>query len=283
MRLPAGLPDTLAGDRTLVMGVLNVTPDSFSDGGRFIDPEVAVRHGLDLVADGADIVDVGGESTRPGASRVPADREWERIGPVIGGLADHGVVVSVDTMRATTAVAAVAAGAALVNDVSGGLADPDMPAALADLGVPCVLMHWRGHSDVMDSLTRYDDVVAEVCGELADRVGGAVAAGVSQDRIILDPGLGFAKTPAQNWQVLQGWHRLTELGHPILIGAARKRFLGELLGDGSGPRPPQERDDATVALSALAAARGAWAVRVHRVRGNADAVRVAAAWPEEER
>ncbi|MQY05937.1 Dihydropteroate synthase [Actinomadura sp. RB68] len=262
------------------MGVVNVTPDSFSDGGAWFDADKAVRHGLDLVAEGADIVDVGGESTRPGAQRVSESEELRRIVPVIGALAAEGVPVSVDTMRAEVAEAAVAAGARLVNDVSGGLADPAMARVVAAAGVPYVVMHWRGHSHDMQSRAVYADVVAEVRAELLGRVDAVLAAGVDPSMIVLDPGLGFAKSPEQghNWALLAHLDALTGTGHPVLVGASRKRFLGRLLAGPDGtPRPFAGSDDATVAVTALAAAAGAWCVRVHRVRPNADAVRVARA------
>ncbi|MEV0586929.1 dihydropteroate synthase [Nonomuraea sp. NPDC050310] len=271
-----GLP---AADRCLVMGVVNVTPDSFSDGGLWFDEDAAVRHGLALVAEGADLVDVGGESTRPGAARVSLEEELHRVVPVIRRLSAEGVAVSVDTMRAEVARAAVEAGALLVNDVSGGLADPDMPRVVAATGVPYVVMHWRGHSHSMDSRAIYDDVVGEVREELAKRVAMVLAEGVDESQIVLDPGLGFAKTAEHNWAVLAGMERLLDLGYPLLIGASRKRFLGRLLADADGsPRPFARSDAATVAVSALAAGSGAWCVRVHEVGPNADAVRVAAAW-----
>lgn len=277
---PRGLPTRLADrDRCLVMAVLNTTPDSFSDGGRYPDAAAAVAHGVAQVEAGADLVDVGGESTRPGAVRVDVDEELARVVPVVQGLHAAGVVVSVDTMRAVVAREAVAAGASVVNDVSGGLADPQMLPFLATAPVPVVLMHWRGHSDAMMRLTAYDDVVADVCRELVARVDAAVAAGVAADRIVLDPGIGFAKEPDDNWPLLAHLDRLTALGHPVLVGASRKRFLGDLLADASGaPRPVDGRDDATAAVSALAAAAGAWCVRVHDAAASADAVRVAAAW-----
>ncbi|WP_443689882.1 dihydropteroate synthase [Nonomuraea aurantiaca] len=265
--------------RCLVMGVVNVTPDSFSDGGLWFDEAAAIRHGLELVGEGADIVDVGGESTRPGAARVPLDEELARVVPVIRALSAEGVAVSVDTMRAEVAKAAVEAGARLVNDVSGGLADPEMPRVVAATGVDYVVMHWRGHSHDMDRRAVYDDVVTEVREELAKRVGLVLAEGVSEKQIVLDPGLGFAKNPAHNWELLAGMGELAELGYPLLIGASRKRFLGRLLADADGtPRPFSGSDDATVAVTALAAHAGAWCVRVHEVGPNADAVRVAAAW-----
>ncbi|GGM72801.1 dihydropteroate synthase [Thermopolyspora flexuosa] len=271
-----GLPERA---RCLVMGVVNVTPDSFSDGGRWFDTSAAIRHGLDLVAQGADIVDVGGESTRPGAARVPLEEEIRRVEPVIRALAAEGVTVSVDTMRAEVAEIAVEAGAALVNDVSGGLADPAMPRVVAATGVPYVVMHWRGHSHDMDSRAIYADVVTEVREELAKRVDSVLAEGVAEEQIIIDPGLGFAKRPEHNWALLKHLDRLAELGYPILVGASRKRFLSRLLAAPDGTaRPFEECDVATAAVSALAAAAGAWCVRVHDVRPNADAVRVAAAW-----
>lgn len=269
----AGLP---AIGRCRVMGVINVTPDSFSDGGSFADTDTAVKHGLQLLADGADILDVGGESTRPGADRVDADTERRRVEPVVAALADAGAVVSVDTMRASTAAAALAAGARIVNDVSGGLADPDLPRVVAEAGVPYVVMHWRGHSAQMQARAEYDDVVAEVSAELCERLDTVVAAGVRPEQVVLDPGLGFAKTAEHNWALLAGLDALIALGRPILVGASRKSFLGALLADGAEPRPVDERDDATAAVSTLAARAGAWGVRVHEVRASADAVRVVA-------
>jgi dihydropteroate synthase len=277
----AGLPD--AG-RCLVMGVVNVTPDSFSDGGAWFEPGAAIAHGLDLVAQGADIVDVGGESTRPGAPRIDADEELRRVGPVVTALAGAGVPVSIDTTRAQIAEAALTAGARLVNDVSGGLADPQMQRLMAGAGVPYVIMHWRGHSRQMQDRAVYGDVVREVREELRQRVDSAIAQGVDPALIILDPGLGFAKLPEHNWALLASLGEIAGLGgagspFPVLIGASRKRFLGRLLAAGDGePRPFAGSDDATVAISALAATAGAWCVRVHTVPGNADAVRVAARW-----
>jgi dihydropteroate synthase len=276
---PEGLPAALAAQqRTLVMAVLNVTPDSFSDGGRFVDVDVAVAHALDQVRAGADIVDVGGESTRPGAARVPVEEELRRVLPVIGRLARAGVAVSIDTMRAEVAHRAVEAGARIVNDVSGGLADPQMIGYLAGVDVPYIAMHWRGHSADMDARARYADVVAEVRGELAARLDALEAGGVGRRRVVVDPGLGFAKTGAHNWALLGALPRLLDLGRPVLVGASRKRFLGELLAEGDVPRPVDGRDAATDAITALAAAQGVWAVRVHDVRGSRDAVAVAGAW-----
>ncbi|HWS57130.1 MAG TPA: dihydropteroate synthase [Actinotalea sp.] len=279
-RHPVPLPGHLGRlDRTLVMGVVNVTPDSFSDGGRWFEPAAAVEHGLRLLAEGADLLDVGGESTRPGAHRVSVDEERRRVLPVVAELVAAGAVVSIDTTRAVVAEEAVGAGAALVNDVSGGLADPAMYAAVARTGAAYVAMHWRGHADVMDDLARYDDVVTQVRDELATRLADAVAAGVRPEQVVLDPGLGFAKPGADNWPLLAHLDTLLSLGRPVLVGASRKRFLGRLLADRDGvPAPPGARDAATAAVSALAAAAGAWCVRVHDVPGSADAVRVAAAW-----
>jgi dihydropteroate synthase len=267
--------------RCLVMGVVNVTPDSFSDGGRYLDHDRAVEHGLRLAAEGADLVDVGGESTRPGAVRPEPDEELDRVVTVVERLARNGVLVSVDTMRAEVAEAAVRAGAVLVNDVSGGLADDAMFATVARLGAPYVLMHWRAHSLEMADHTEYDDVVADVAAELDVQLTVALAAGIRPGRIALDPGIGFSKTGDQNWQVLAGLERLHALGHPVLVATSRKRFLGHLLEDPDGkPRPPLERGDATTATTVLAAAAGAWCVRAHDARATADAVRVAARWAE---
>lgn len=272
----------LGMDRAVVLGVLNVTADSFSDGGRYLDPAEAIARGRQLVADGADIIDVGGESTRPGAHRVTVATESERVLPVIEALATEGVVCSVDTTRAQVAAAALQAGARIVNDVSGGLADPEMAAVVAQAGVPWILMHWRGHSADMDALARYGDVVDDVRAELLDRVAAAVAAGVDESRIVLDPGLGFAKTADHNWSLLRALPAMTGAqgtgwGFPILVGASRKRFLGALLAGSAGPRPPDGREAATTAISALAAASGAWGVRVHEASASLDAVLVAAA------
>jgi dihydropteroate synthase len=277
---PDGLPAALAAlRRTLVMGVLNVTPDSFSDGGRWLDPGAAVAHGTRLHGDGADLVDVGGESTRPGADRVPVAEELRRVLPVVRGLVGAGVPVSIDTMRAEVAEAAVAAGACVVNDVSGGQADPAMLGWVAGASVPYIAMHWRGHSRDMAALARYDDVVADVRAELLARLDAARAAGVDPGRVVLDPGLGFAKRTDHNWALLQRLDDLVATGQPVVVGASRKRFLGALLADSAGvPRPVERRDYATDAVSALAAAAGAWCVRVHDVRGSLDCVLVGGAW-----
>jgi dihydropteroate synthase len=267
--------------RTRVMAVVNVTPDSFSDGGDLLDPDVAVRHGLGQLQAGADLLDVGGESTRPGAARVPAEEELRRVLPVVRGLAQAGAVVSVDTTRAAVAEAALEAGAQLVNDVSGGLADPAMLPLVASAEVPYVVMHWRGPSADMQARARYDDVVADVCTELRSRLDAAEAAGVDLQRVLVDPGLGFAKTAEDGWALLRALPRLTALGCPLLVGASRKAFLGALLAGPDGtPRPPKERDAATAAVTVVAAQAGAWAVRVHDAAASADAVRVVAALQE---
>ena len=275
----AGLPQLSGTGRCLVMGVVNITPDSFSDGGEWFEPEAGVQHGLDLLAEGADILDVGGESTRPGAGRVSPEEELRRVVPVIGRLAAAGAVVSVDTTRAQVAERAVAAGARIINDVSGGLADPDMAGVVAETGVAYVAMHWRGHSDVMDTLEVYDDVVSEVRDELAERLAALYDAGARHEQVVVDPGLGFSKAGVLNWPLLAHLDVLYELGRPVLVGASRKRFLGHLLaGEDGSPVAPLARDDATAAVSALAAAAGAWCVRVHAARASAAAVHVAAAW-----
>ncbi|MEE1649427.1 dihydropteroate synthase [Brachybacterium sp. J144] len=270
-RGPDGLPARLGGDDTLVMGVLNVTPDSFSDGGEHDRAPEAIAHGRRLVAEGADIVDIGGESTRPGAPRVDEEEELRRVVPVVRALAAEGVVVSVDTMRAAVAVASVEAGALIVNDVSAGLADAEMGTIAATLrtrlGTPPVFvaMHWRGHSDVMNRLTDYGDVARDSAAELEDRLTALRAAGVEDRFLVADPGLGFSKTGEQNWEVLADWDSLTSHGLPVLIGASRKRFVSALGVD---------RDAATAAISAYSAERGAWAVRVHSVPPTVAAVRV---------
>ena len=276
MPAPASLFAPLGRPR--LMGVVNVTPDSFSDGGRWVEPEAAIAHGHDLLADGADILDIGGESTRPGATRPLVEEELGRVVPVIRALADGGAVVSVDTMRSQVAEAALAAGAVLVNDVSGGLADPRMLAVVADAGAPYVAMHWRGHSDQMRDLARYDHpggVVTAVCDELAGRVDAMLAAGIEADRIVLDPGLGFAKNPAHNWELLAALDRVAALGYPVLVGASRKSFLGTLLADEAGvPRPVDRREDANTAVSVHLAQQDVWGIRVHDVRASRDAIAV---------
>jgi dihydropteroate synthase len=267
--------DLLHADHPVVMGVLNVTPDSFFDGGRYAKVDAAVAHGVRLLGAGADLVDVGGESTRPGAQRIDAATELRRVLPVIRELAGHGVPTSIDTTRATVAEAALDAGAVMVNDVSGGLADPDMARVVAAAGCPWVLMHWRGHSREMAELAVYTDVVKEVCTELSERVDAAVAAGVAPERLVLDPGLGFAKRPEHNWRLSAHLDALVALGHPVLVGASHKSYLGALLaGDDGTPRPVAQRGAATIATSVLAVAAGAWGVRVHDVRDTVDALAV---------
>jgi dihydropteroate synthase len=262
--------------RCAVLGVLNVTPDSFSDGGRFLHHDAAVQHGLALRAAGADLVDVGGESTRPGAVRIDAATEIGRVVPVVTDLVAHGVSVSIDTTRAAVASAAIEAGAVMVNDVSGGLADPDMPRVVAEARVPWVLMHSRGAAGAHAG---YEDVIGEVRAELVARVDAAVLAGVDPASLVLDPGLGFAKNAGHNWTLLRRLDVLLALGFPVLVGASRKRFLGQLLADADGVlRPAAGRDLATAVITGLAADRGAWGVRVHDVAASMDAVAVATAW-----
>lgn len=268
--------------RPRVMGVVNVTPDSFSDGGRFLATDAAIAHGLVLLERGADLIDVGGESTRPGATRPVVGEELDRVVPVIAALADLGATISVDTMRAEVAEAAVAAGALVVNDVSGGLADPRILDVVAANDVAYVLMHWRAHSDHMQQHTRYPDgVVAGVRAELAARVEEALSRGVDPARLILDPGLGFSKTPAQNWQLARDLDDVAVDGLPILVGASRKSFLGHLLADADGPRPVGEREAAHTALVTLLAQRGVWGLRVHDVRACRDALAVLNRWQDE--
>jgi dihydropteroate synthase len=263
-----------------VVGVLNVTDDSFSDGGRYLDADSAVAHGLAMVAEGAGIVDVGGESTRPGAARVDPRVEASRVVPVVKDLAAQGITVSIDTMHADVARAALQSGAQIVNDVSGGRADPAMAPLLAEAGVPWVLMHWRSvSSDQPHQAPHYRDVVAEVRTELLASVDDAVAAGVDPSKLVIDPGLGFAKTGQDNWALLQALPDLVATGVPVLLGASRKRFLGTLLaGPDGSPRPPDGRETATAVISALAALYGAWGVRVHDVRASVDALKVVGAW-----
>ena len=283
--VPAPLPENLVAParagRALVMGVVNVTPDSFSDGGRWATTELAVAHGRQLIAQGADLLDVGGESTRPGARRVDLAEEQNRVLPVIRELAGSGVVVSVDTIHAATAAAAIEAGAVIVNDVSGGLADPAMAGVLADAGVVYICQHWRGDPRTMDGLTDYGgDVLAGVEAELRARLDGLADAGLADEQVVIDPGLGFAKTHEQSWRLLAATARLREdLRRPVLIGASRKRFLALALPDDVAA-DPLARDAATAATTALAAAAGAWAVRVHEVPASRDAVRTASLWKE---
>ncbi|WP_338752538.1 dihydropteroate synthase [Janibacter alittae] len=262
------------------MGVVNVTPDSFSDGGRWIETGAAVDHGRELVAAGAGVVDVGGESTRPGAERPSAQEERRRVVPVVAALAKEGVVVSVDTMRADVARAALEAGGAIINDVSGGLADPQMPALVAESGVPFVVMHWRGHSHDMQSKAVYDDVVAEVCAELRERVGALRGAGATADQLVLDPGIGFSKTAEHNWELLAGLEEVVGLGHPVLLGTSRKGFLGRVGRREGDERPLDARAVATATTSARAARAGVWSVRVHDVTATVDAIDVTTAMGE---
>jgi dihydropteroate synthase len=263
---------------TLVMGVVNVTPDSFSDGGLWFSPGAAVAHGLDLLEQGADILDVGGESTRPGAQRPSEEEELRRIIPVIRELSECGARVSVDTMRGSVAAQAVEAGACIVNDVSGGLADPDMARVVAAAQVPFVVMHWRGHSDRMQDRASYGDVVADVCRALSERVADLCARGVGSDQLILDPGFGFAKLPEHNWSLLAHLGAMQSLGFPVLVGTSRKTFLGAVgVPEGGAPRPPTQRDVPTAATTVIAGLAGVWGVRVHDVASSIDALRVVAA------
>jgi dihydropteroate synthase len=287
---PRDVPGFPCRDRCLVMGIVNVTPDSFSDGGAYLAAASAIGHGLALARSGADVIDVGGESTRPGAARVTAEEELRRVLPVVRELSAAGLTVTIDTTRARVAEAALAAGAAGVNDISGGLADSAMAQLAARARVPYIAMHWRGPSRGMQQRADYTDVVAEVTAGLRGRLEALLRAGVDRRQVVLDPGLGFAKRPAHNWQLLHRFGELRALGQPVLVGASRKAFLGTLLGSGGDTPRPSDRDMATAAVSALAAAVGAYCVRVHDVSATLDAVRVAAewtaphgdtAWPEE--
>lgn len=264
-------------DRTVVMGILNVTPDSFSDGGRYAGTDDAISHGLRMHYGGADIIDVGGESTRPNAREVPVEEELARVLPVVAALVKAGALVSIDTMHAETARQALDAGAAIINDISGAELDPAMPALVAERGVPYVLTHRRGTAATMDGLAEYDDVVAEVAAELAALRDRLLEAGVAAERIILDPGLGFAKTDEHNWALLRHLDTFTGMGHRVLVGASRKRFLGTLLTSAGKAATPDERGHASLAVATLAAAAGAWGVRVHDPAATLDAVKVAAA------
>jgi dihydropteroate synthase len=257
--------------RTLVMGILNVTPNSFSDGGRYLDHAAAIAHGRQLAADGAEIIDIGGESTRPGAERIGSAEEQRRILPVIRALSADGIRLSVDTMNADTAHASVEAGVEIINDVSGGLADPLMAQVAADTGAVFLLSHWRGHSTEMESRSQYDDVVSDVRAELAAQLAVVEASGVPRERIVLDPGLGFAKSSEHNWEILSRLDELQSIGLPLLIGASRKRFVGTLIDDGA---PMADRDLPTAVISALLADAGIWGVRVHNVRATAVALEV---------
>lgn len=274
-----GLPEFLHHPkRTLVMGVINVTPDSFSDGGESLLTEGAVLRGIQMIRDGVDIIDIGGESTRPGAPRISPEEEKARVLPVLRALSDYDTVLSIDTMRAEVAEEAIAAGASIVNDVSGGLADADMPRLIADVRVPYVVMHWRGFSDSMQKLAIYEATAKEIRHELADRVEKLTKAGVDIDQIILDPGLGFAKEPDHNWDVLQEIESFEKLKRPLLVGASRKRFLGALLNDGERDRDVKEREAATIAVTTMLAERKVWGVRVHNVRDSRDAIEVVTRW-----
>ena len=266
-RRPDGLP--------VVMGVVNVTPDSFSDGGQWFEPAAAIAHGQELLQQGADVLDVGGESTRPGAQRPSLEEELRRVLPVVRAFADAGARVSVDTMRARVAAAALDAGAAMVNDVSGGRADDEMAAVVAATGAPFVVMHWRGHSADMQSRAVYTDVAAEVRAELRGRVDALVERGVRTDQLVLDPGFGFAKLAAHNWSLLRHLDQLLAFGLPVLVGTSRKTFLGRVgVPEGGAPRPPLDRDVSTAATSMHAARVGTWGVRVHHVPSTLDAMRV---------
>jgi len=274
-----GLPEFLhKPKRTLVMGIINVTPDSFSDGGESAGTESAVMRGIQMIREGVDIIDIGGESTRPGASRISPEEEKARVLPVLRALADYDTVLSIDTMRAEVAEEAIAAGASIVNDVSGGLADSDMPRLIADVRVPYVVMHWRGFSDSMQKLAVYEVTAKEVRHELAERIEKLTKAGVEIDQIILDPGLGFAKESDHNWDVLQAIESFEKLKRPLLVGASRKRFLGRLLNDGESDRDVKEREAATIAVTTMLAERKVWGVRVHNVRDSRDAIEVVTRW-----
>jgi len=248
----------------LVMGILNLTPDSFADGGRHNSFEAGVARGLEMIAEGVDIIDIGGESTRPGADRISAEEEQARVLPVITELAKHGVKISIDTMRADTAEKAVQAGAAIVNDVSGGLSDPAMFATVKKLGVPYILMHWRGESKDMNSRAIYTDVVTDVISEINSQIDAALDAGINKSQIIIDPGLGFAKDADHNWEILRNLKAFTSMGYPVLIGASRKRFLG---GDN-----PDEREAATIELTKTLVPQGIWGVRAHSVKPHVDVI-----------
>ncbi|WP_247041265.1 dihydropteroate synthase [Arthrobacter rhizosphaerae] len=273
---PAATLDSLPTDRTLVMGILNVTPDSFSDGGKNPTPDTAIAAGLRMFYAGADIIDVGGESTRPGAEDVSPEEEQRRVLPVIAALVKAGALVSIDTIHTSTAAAALDAGAAIINDVSGLSIEPGMAELVAASKVPYVLTHRRGDARSMNSLTEYSNVAEDVVAELIGVRDKLYAAGVTPEQIILDPGIGFSKTDEQNWELLQNLDRLEALGHRVLVGASRKRFLGTLLTVAGKSAAPDERDAATAAITAVCAARGAWAVRVHDVGPSLDAVKVAA-------
>jgi len=248
----------------LVMGILNLTPDSFADGGRHNSFDAGVARGLEMIAEGVDIIDIGGESTRPGADRISAEEEQSRVMPVIAELSKHGAKISIDTMRADTAEKAVQAGASIINDVSGGLSDPAMFATVKKLGVPYILMHWRGDSKEMNSRAIYTDVVNDVISEINSQIDAALDAGISKSQLIIDPGLGFAKDAEHNWEILRNLKQFTSMGYPVLIGASRKRFLG---GDN-----PDEREAATIELTKTLVPQGIWGVRVHSVKPHVDVI-----------
>jgi dihydropteroate synthase len=264
-------PVVAPGGRPVIIGVLNVTPDSFSDGGSFIAPDAAIARAVELRSQGADLIDVGGESTRPGAARVDPALEQSRIMPVIEAMVERGIPVSVDTMNSVTARVAAKAGVGVINDVSGGLADPEMYRTIAQLGVRYIASHWRGHSDTMDDLTSYDNVVTDVRNALKGRIAEMLVWGVAPEQIVIDPGLGFAKTAEHNWALLGALGELESLGYPVLIGASRKRFLAPFAPDDA---PASERDFATAVVTALVAERGVWGVRVHDVASTVTALDV---------
>lgn len=267
----------MVSENTLIMGILNVTTDSFSDGGQYLDTRAAIDHGMKLIEDGADIIDIGGESTRPGAERVSVEEEQLRVLPVIQTLARSGAVVSVDTMNAATAILAVEHGATYINDVSGGLADFFMPKVAADSGANFIASHWRGHSVDMDNQAIYKDAPSDITRELSQRVDALLEAGIAPEKLILDPGLGFAKNEEHNWQMLGRLDELQALGFPLLIGASRKRFLAALLPENASM---EDRDAASVAVSVLAGRAGVWGVRVHDVARTRSALRVLESWNE---
>lgn len=263
MNFPTGRP--------VVMGILNVTPDSFADGGQFESYDSALRRGLEMLTEGVDIIDVGGESTRPGSHRITSDEELRRVLPVVEALAAQGAIISIDTKRAATAKKAVEAGAQIVNDVSAGLSDPEMLSVVASLECPYIAMHTRGESADMQVRAVYADVVKEVVQELRERVDASLAAGILEANLILDPGIGFAKESEDNWEILNHLDAFKALGFPILIGASRKRFLGKLVGSDR----TDARESATIALTTLLTKQGVWGVRVHSVKPHRDAIEVA--------
>ena len=261
----------LPTDRTLVLGILNITPDSFADGGKYIDPSDAIARGLQMLDEGVDVIDIGGESTRPGAEPISLNEELERVIPVIRSLSKHGAIISIDTTRSETARASVESGAKIVNDISAGLYDSEMLATVAALNCPYIAMHTRGNSKNMSTLAKYVEVVSEVISELSQRVDAALKAGISKSNLILDPGIGFAKEAEHNWALINHIDSLESLGYPVVIGASRKRFLGELTDNSS----PEDREAASIALTALLARRKIWGVRVHSVKHHRDAISVA--------